>query len=86
MAHAEPATVLRGDIARVERCTAITTGGDSGDTVKRSKPFKYAYEKEIVMYVPITVLFLYSLIVDIQVCVLQGDLYSRSYCLLLTFA
>lgn len=44
-------TVLRGDIARVERCTAITTGGDStsSDTVKRSKPFKYAYEKEIVM-------------------------------------
>jgi cytoplasmic tRNA 2-thiolation protein 1 len=28
------------------------TGGEasSGDTVKRSKPFKYAYEKEIVMY------------------------------------
>lgn len=44
-------SVLRGDIARVERCTAITTGGDStsSDTVKRSKPFKYAYEKEIVM-------------------------------------
>lgn len=41
--------VLRGDIARVERCTEITTGGDSNDTVKRSKPFKYAYEKEIVM-------------------------------------
>lgn len=44
-------TVLRGDIARVERCTAITTGsGEQGQTVKRSKPFKYAYEKEIVMY------------------------------------
>lgn len=45
--------VLRGDIARVERCTAITTGsGPAGDgkAVKRSKPFKYAYEKEIVMY------------------------------------
>ncbi|GAA6010931.1 hypothetical protein JCM10207_003996 [Rhodosporidiobolus poonsookiae] len=69
--------VLRGDIARLQRCTAITTGGDPDDasladgdveeeasgqegrddlarllphTIKRSKPFKYAYEKEIVMY------------------------------------
>jgi len=55
--------VLRGDIARLERCTAITTGGDVmpveeddtdglrlPHTIKRSKPFKYAYEKEIVMY------------------------------------
>ncbi|CAD6577478.1 MAG: nucleotidyltransferase [Cyphobasidiales sp. Tagirdzhanova-0007] len=43
--------VLRGDIARLERCTAITTGtGEKGQAVKRSKPFKYAYEKEIVMY------------------------------------
>lgn len=43
--------VLRGDIARLERCTAITTGsGEKGLAVKRSKPFKYAYEKEIVMY------------------------------------
>ncbi|GAA6038298.1 hypothetical protein JCM8097_003931 [Rhodosporidiobolus ruineniae] len=67
--------VLRGDFARLQRCTAITTGGDPEDnnplpdlpdeddegerggvenmlprTIKRSKPFKYAYEKEIVMY------------------------------------
>ncbi|KAH9816269.1 hypothetical protein DFH28DRAFT_1082033 [Melampsora americana] len=46
--------VLRGDIARLERCTEITTGGVTsgmgGIPVKRSKPFKYAYEKEIVMY------------------------------------
>ncbi|GAA5928363.1 hypothetical protein JCM3775_000587 [Rhodotorula graminis] len=60
--------VLRGDISRVARCTAITTGGDKQPqrddgqddadrlesllprTIKRSKPFKYAYEKEIVMY------------------------------------
>ncbi|GAA5821667.1 hypothetical protein JCM11251_000962 [Rhodosporidiobolus azoricus] len=70
--------VLRGDIHRLQRCTAITTGGDPSDasavepddepdeedgdaekrdlgrmlphTIKRSKPFKYAYEKEIVMY------------------------------------
>jgi hypothetical protein len=54
-------TVLRGDIARLERCTAITTGADLAPvvvdgvkglprTIKRSKPFKYTYEKEIVMY------------------------------------
>ncbi|SDA02976.1 BZ3500_MvSof-1268-A1-R1_Chr11-1g03245 [Microbotryum saponariae] len=68
--------VLRGDIARVGRCTAITTGGDPSlsaettdddpndddgeggkslssllpSTIKRSKPFKYTYEKEIVLY------------------------------------
>ncbi|KAM0787198.1 nucleotidyltransferase, variant 2 [Microbotryomycetes sp. NB124-2] len=61
--------VLRGDFPRLERCTAITTGGASAApavespqepggeledvlprTIKRSKPFKYAYEKEIVMY------------------------------------
>jgi cytoplasmic tRNA 2-thiolation protein 1 len=40
--------VMRGDIARLGRCTAVTTQGE--DTIKRSKPFKYAYEKEIVMY------------------------------------
>lgn len=41
--------VMRGDIARLGRCTSICTQGE--DTIKRSKPFKYAYEKEIVMYV-----------------------------------
>jgi cytoplasmic tRNA 2-thiolation protein 1 len=39
---------MRGDVARLGRCTAVTT--QSEDTIKRSKPFKYAYEKEIVMY------------------------------------
>ncbi|CAE6470021.1 unnamed protein product [Rhizoctonia solani] len=34
---------MRGDIARLGRCTQITT--QSEDTIKRSKPFKYAYEK-----------------------------------------
>lgn len=89
-------SVLRGDMPRLQRCTAITTGqeaspssssssstaasattatgsckrsaatdGDVDDdleaeeealdnllpkTIKRSKPFKYVYEKEIVMY------------------------------------
>ena len=41
--------VMRGDIARLGRCTSICTQGE--DTIPRSKPFKYAYEKEIVMYV-----------------------------------
>ncbi|KAJ9125313.1 nucleotidyltransferase [Naganishia vaughanmartiniae] len=40
--------IMRGDIARLSRCTALVT--ESEDTIKRSKPFKYAYEKEIVMY------------------------------------
>ncbi|KAG9317132.1 hypothetical protein JVU11DRAFT_1324 [Chiua virens] len=40
--------VMRGDIARLGRCTLICTQGE--DSIKRSKPFKYAYEKEIVMY------------------------------------
>lgn len=64
--------VLRGDIARLERCTEIVTKGPSdgledpehegcgssgsnnlgvgGSGIRRSKPFMYAYEKEIVMY------------------------------------
>lgn len=40
--------VLRGDIARLQRCTDITTGSEGA--IPRSKPFKYTYEKEIVMY------------------------------------
>ena len=40
--------VLRGDIARLQRCTAITTGTEGA--IPRSKPFKFTYEKEIVMY------------------------------------
>ena len=39
---------MRGDIARLGRCTKISTEGE--DTIRRSKPFKYTYEKEIVMY------------------------------------
>ena len=39
-------------ILRLQRCTAIETGSDSNDdeAIPRSKPFKYTYEKEIVMY------------------------------------
>lgn len=40
--------ILRGDIARLQRCTLITTGTEGA--IPRSKPFKYTYEKEIVMY------------------------------------
>ncbi|KAK7862060.1 hypothetical protein R5R35_011481 [Gryllus longicercus] len=40
--------VLRGDIARLQRCTAITTAGEG--SIPRCKPLKYTYEKEIVMY------------------------------------
>jgi len=41
--------ILRGDVARLRRCVSITTQGDGG-SLPRCKPFKYAYEKEIVMY------------------------------------
>lgn len=40
--------VLRGDISRLSRCTAITTASEG--MLPRCKPLKYAYEKEIVMY------------------------------------
>ncbi|KAI7847896.1 cytoplasmic tRNA 2-thiolation protein 1 [Circinella umbellata] len=40
--------IFRGDVARLGRCTEIFTQGES--MIRRSKPFKYTYEKEIVMY------------------------------------
>jgi len=40
--------ILRGDIGRLARCVSITTGADG--YMPRCKPFKYTYEKEIVMY------------------------------------
>lgn len=40
--------LLRGDIPRLKRCTAIMTGSEG--SLPRCKPFKYTYEKEIVMY------------------------------------
>ncbi|KAK9473607.1 uncharacterized protein V1510DRAFT_362844 [Dipodascopsis tothii] len=49
MAETIMMNLLRGDTARLDRCTDIVTGSDSSD-VKRSKPLKYAYEKEIVLY------------------------------------
>jgi cytoplasmic tRNA 2-thiolation protein 1 len=41
--------LLRGDLPRLSRSTSIVTGSDASD-VKRSKPLKYSYEKEIVLY------------------------------------
>lgn len=41
--------LLRGDVPRLSRSTSIITGDASSD-VRRSKPLKYAYEKEIVLY------------------------------------
>ena len=43
--------ILRGDISRLDRSTHILTGGAGNESpLPRCKPFKYAYEKEIVMY------------------------------------
>ncbi|KKK24372.1 hypothetical protein ARAM_000856 [Aspergillus rambellii] len=41
--------LLRGDLPRLSRGTSIVTGSSASD-IKRSKPLKYAYEKEIVLY------------------------------------
>lgn len=41
--------LLRGDLPRLSRSTSIITGNMSSE-VRRSKPLKYAYEKEIVLY------------------------------------
>ncbi|AOW28931.1 uncharacterized protein CAALFM_C401500WA [Candida albicans SC5314] len=41
--------LLRGDVARLESSTNIMTTS-AGSPIKRSKPFKYTYQKEIVLY------------------------------------
>ena len=41
--------LLRGDLPRLARATSIMTSSPASD-IKRSKPLKYAYEKEIVLY------------------------------------
>lgn len=41
--------LLRGDLPRLSRGTSIVTDQANAD-IKRSKPLKYAYEKEIVLY------------------------------------
>ncbi|KIY45132.1 cytoplasmic tRNA 2-thiolation protein 1 [Fistulina hepatica ATCC 64428] len=60
--------IMRGDIARLGRCTSICTQGE--DTIKRSKPFKYAYEKEIVMYA-----YFKSLLYFSTECIYSPDAY-----------
>lgn len=40
--------ILRGDFFRLNKCVEITTGKEG--SMPRAKPFKYTYEKEIVMY------------------------------------
>ena len=40
--------ILRGDYFRLGQCVDIITGRDH--VLPRVKPFKYTYEKEIVMY------------------------------------
>ncbi|KAK9241455.1 hypothetical protein V1525DRAFT_393188 [Lipomyces kononenkoae] len=49
MAETVLMNLLRGDTARLDRCTDIVTQS-TDSPVKRSKPLKYAYEKEIVLY------------------------------------
>ena len=40
--------ILRGDFFRLSKCVEPITG--AGSDMPRAKPFKYTYEKEIVMY------------------------------------
>ena len=40
--------LLRGDSFRLGKCVSCITGGE--DAIPRCKPFKYSYEKEIVLY------------------------------------
>lgn len=49
MAETVLMNLFRGDIVRLNKCTEIVT--ESAESpVKRSKPLKYTYEKEIVLY------------------------------------
>lgn len=49
MAETVLMNLLRGDAARIESSVNVTTNS-TGSPVKRSKPFKYTYQKEIVLY------------------------------------
>ncbi|CAL9732483.1 cytoplasmic tRNA 2-thiolation protein 1 [Monosporozyma unispora] len=49
MAETVLMNILRGDVARLEKSTAIVTSS-GGSPIKRTKPFKYSYQKEIVLY------------------------------------
>lgn len=49
MAETVLMNILRGDTKRLEKsCSILTESADS--PIKRSKPFKYTYQKEIVLY------------------------------------
>ncbi|GFP98516.1 cytoplasmic tRNA 2-thiolation protein 1 [Phtheirospermum japonicum] len=63
--------ILRGDISRLSRCTSITTGEDG--PIPRCKPFKYTYEKEIVIY-PFFLYFIFLTAVD-RFLVIEHGLY-----------
>ena len=52
--------IMRGDIARLKRCTSAQTDGGGEGTMPRVKPFKHSYEKEIVMYAHIRKLDYFS--------------------------
>ncbi|CUM63703.1 uncharacterized protein PRCAT00001287001 [Priceomyces carsonii] len=49
MAETVLMNLLRGDTARLDKSCSILTQSP-GSPIKRSKPFKYAYQKEIVLY------------------------------------
>lgn len=49
MAETVMMNLLRGDLPRMARATSIVTASTMSK-IKRSKPLKYAYEKEIVLY------------------------------------
>ena len=49
MAETVLMNLLRGDLARLARATSVVTAS-AASSVRRSKPLKYAYEKEIVLY------------------------------------
>lgn len=49
MAETVLMNLLRGDTGRLEKSTTILTQS-AGSPIKRSKPFKYTYQKEIVLY------------------------------------
>ena len=49
MAETVMMNLLRGDLPRMARATSIVTASTMSE-IQRSKPLKYAYEKEIVLY------------------------------------
>jgi cytoplasmic tRNA 2-thiolation protein 1 len=48
MAETVVMNMLRGDIARLRRCTSAVVGSDG--QMPRAKPLKYSFEKDVVMY------------------------------------